>query len=201
MSGGPAGNSPKAENGTGADEDRFVTRAGHKLAHALAEFKVDPGGRVCADLGSHVGGFVDCLLQHGAGKVYSIDTSYGILAWKLRKDPRVVVMERTNAMHVELPEKVDLVTIDVGWTPQRRILPRALEMLKEGGRIVALVKPQYESHDSERRGGVVLPEHLPAVLDRARESISQSGATVLAETLSPLRGAGGNQEVFFLLSR
>jgi len=201
MSDEPAGNSLRAERGRGADEDRFVTRAGRKLAHALAEFQFDPCGLICADLGSHVGGFVDCLLQHGAGRVYAIDTSYGILAWKLRKDTRVVVMERTNAMHVDLPEQVDLVTIDVGWTPQRRILPRALGMLKPEGRIIALVKPQYESRDSERRSGVVLPECLSAVLGRARGSIRACGATILAESLSPLRGAGGNQEVFFLLSR
>jgi len=182
------------------EANRFVTRAGQKLAHAIAEFGVSPAGLVCADLGSHVGGFVDCLLQHGAAKVYSVDTSYGILAWKLRKDPRVIVMERTNAMHAELPESVDLVTIDVGWTPQRRILPRALGLLKDSGHIIALVKPQYESQDTERRNGVVLPQHLPAVMDRVRTSIAECGATLLAETFSPIRGTGGNQEVLFLLS-
>ena len=87
-------------------EDRFVSRAGQKLEHALVTFGIDVAGLVCADLGSNVGGFVDCLLQRGAKKVYAIDTGYGVLAWKLRKDPRVVVMERTNAMHAVLPEQV-----------------------------------------------------------------------------------------------
>lgn len=124
------------------NENKYVTRSGLKLEHALSVFHVDPTGMVCADLGSHQGGFVDCLLEHGAVRVYSVDTSYGTLAWKLRKDPRVVVMERTNAMHVQLPEPVDLVTIDVGWTPQRHVLPAALRILKDGGRIITLVKPQ-----------------------------------------------------------
>jgi 23S rRNA (cytidine1920-2'-O)/16S rRNA (cytidine1409-2'-O)-methyltransferase len=182
------------------DENRFVTRAGVKLDHALTTFNVDPADLVCADLGSHVGGFVDCLLQRGAARVYSVDTSYGILAWTLRKDPRVVVMERTNAMHVELPEPVDLVTLDVGWTPQRRILPKALELIKPGGHILALIKPQYESRDSERTGGVVIPDFLPGILDRVRDTVSECGLRLEAETFSPIRGSGGNEEVLFLLS-
>src|SRR4051812_11330036 len=97
----------------------FISRAGQKLDHALTAFGVGVGGLVCADLGSNTGGFVDCLLQRGASRVYAVDTGYGVLDWKLRKDPRVVVMERTNAMHVRLPEPVDLVTIDVAWTRQR----------------------------------------------------------------------------------
>ncbi len=179
----------------------YVTRAGVKLEHALRHFAVNPSGLVCADLGSHEGGFVDCLLQHGAAKVYSVDTSYGILAWKLRRDPRVAVMERTNAMHVQLPEPVDLVTIDVGWTPQRRILPRALSLIGDDGRLVVLVKPQYESLDAEREGGVVRSECLPQVLDRVRATIAECGAQVLGETVSPIRGSGGNEEWLFLLSR
>src|ERR1051325_6404712 len=114
-------------------EKAFVSRAGQKLEHALATFKVDVNGWVCADLGSNVGGFVDCLLQRGAKKVYAIDTGYGALEWKLRKDPRVVVMERTNAMHVTLPEKVKLVSIDVAWTKQKNILPAARKMIEDDG--------------------------------------------------------------------
>lgn len=181
-------------------QERYVTRAGLKLEHALQEFGLDVSGLLCADLGSHVGGFVDCLLQHGAARVHAVDTSYGILAWKLRKDQRVAVMERTNAMHVELPEAVDLVTIDVGWTPQRRILPRALSLLKDGGRVIALIKPQYESQEHERRGGVVIEQHLPRVLERVRAAIDDSGAEIVAETRSPIRGAGGNEEILFLLA-
>ena len=182
------------------EENRFVTRAGLKLDHALRELGVSADGSACADLGSHVGGFVDCLLQHGAARVYAIDTAYGILAWKLRKDARVVVMERTNAMHVELPEKVDLVTIDVGWTPQRKILPRALSLLKDTGCAIALIKPQYESLDTERRGGVVIPALLPQVLERVRQEITECKARILGETRSPILGAGGNVEMLFLLA-
>src|ERR1051325_6264535 len=94
----------------------FVSRAGIKLEHALNTFGLDVSGLTCADLGSNAGGFVDCLLRRGAAKVYAIDTGYGALDWKLRKDARVVVMERTNAMHATLPEKVAVVTIDVAWT-------------------------------------------------------------------------------------
>src|SRR5687768_15837506 len=103
----------------------FVSRAGQKLDHALATFHLDVAGRVCADLGSNTGGFVDVLLQRGAAKVFAIDTGYGALEWKLRKDARVVVMERTNAVHVTLAEQVSVVTIDVAWTKQRHILPSA----------------------------------------------------------------------------
>src|SRR6186997_2486545 len=119
----------------------FVSRAGQKLEHALATFGLEVRGSVCADLGSNTGGFVDCLLQRGAVKVYAIDTGYGALEWKLRKDPRVVVMERTNAIHVQLPEKVQLVTIDVAWTKQRIILPAAMRLLEVDGSVVTLIKP------------------------------------------------------------
>ena len=107
----------------------FVSRAGQKLDHALTDVRRRRHRPVCADLGSNTGGFVDCLLRRGAAKVYAIDTGYGVLDWKLRKDPRVVVMERTNAMHAELPEPVSLVTIDVAWTQQRHILPAARRMV------------------------------------------------------------------------
>jgi len=98
----------------------FASRAGQKLDHALTTFSLDIEGKICADLGCSTGGFTDCLLRRGAAKVFAVDTGYGVLDWKLRKDPRVVVMERTNAMHVDLPERVELITIDVGWTRQCR---------------------------------------------------------------------------------
>src|SRR3989344_6816827 len=126
----------------------YVSRAGEKLAFALDYWHIDVTGLVCADLGCSTGGFTDCLLQHSAAKVYAVDTGYGVLDYKLRKDPRVVALERTNALHVKLPERVDLVTIDVGWTPQKLILPRALELLKPGGKIISLVKPHYEIRKS-----------------------------------------------------
>src|SRR5215210_4340418 len=123
----------------------FVSRAGQKLDHALAHFSLNVAGAIAADLGSNTGGFVDVLLRRGASKIYAIDTGYGVLDWKLRKDPRVVVMERTNAMHAELPEPVSLVTIDVAWTRQRHILPAARRMVPPGGTVVTLIKPHYEA--------------------------------------------------------
>ena len=181
-------------------DSKYVTRSGMKLEHALAAFHVDPTGMICADLGSHQGGFVDCLLQHGAAKVYSVDTSYGTLAWKLRKDPRVAVYERTNAMHVVLPEPVDLVTIDVGWTQQRHVLPAAARLLKAGGRVVSLIKPQYEAGEEERKDGVVPEQNLDPVLARVRMHIQDAGLAILGEVRSPILGGGGNTEFLFLLA-
>jgi len=182
------------------DEAKYVTRSGLKLEHALETFGVDVAGAVCADLGSHQGGFVDCLLARGATKVYSVDTSYGTLAWKLRNDPRVVVMERTNAMHVTLPEPVALVTIDVGWTRQRHVLPAAAALLAPGGRIISLVKPQYEAAETERIDGVVPEASLEPVLSRVRIDVQEAGLRLLDETPSPIRGGGGNVECLFLLA-
>src|SRR5688572_22601663 len=147
----------------------FVSRAGRKLEHALGVFGVEVAGVVCADFGSNTGGFVDCLLQRGAARVYAIDTGYGALEWKLRKDPRVVVMERTNAMHVALPELVGLVSIDVAWTKQRHILPAARRALEAGGKVVTLIKPHYEAEASLLRKGVLPQESLPAVLGHVKE--------------------------------
>jgi 23S rRNA (cytidine1920-2'-O)/16S rRNA (cytidine1409-2'-O)-methyltransferase len=179
----------------------YVSRAGHKLEGALREFQVDPAGWVCTDIGSNVGGFVECLLRHGAAKVYAIDTSYGTLAWKLRRDPRVVVMERTNAMHAVLPELVDLVTIDAGWTRQHQILPAAARMLKPAGRVLTLVKPHYEAAKRLLRGGVLPAEHLEAVVEEVRRRIRDMGWTIAGECPSVLPGAAGNREVWLLLMR
>jgi len=181
-------------------EDKYVTRSGLKLECALDAFAIDPSGKTCADLGSHQGGFVDCLLSRGAARVYSVDTSYGTLAWKLRQDRRVVVMERTNAMHLELPEPVDLVTIDVGWTRQRHVLPAARRLLAPDGRIISLVKPQYEAAETQRKAGVVAEDDLEAVLARVRIDVQEAGVELLTETRSPLRGGGGNAEFLFLLA-
>ncbi|MCC7291644.1 MAG: methyltransferase domain-containing protein [Phycisphaerales bacterium] len=179
----------------------YVTRAGFKLEAALIAFNVDVSGLVCADLGSHAGGFVDCLLQHGAGKVYSIDTSYGTLAWKLRRDPRVVVMERTNAMHATLPEPVDLVTVDVGWTRQEHVLPNVARMLKPSGRVITLVKPHYEAEPSLLVDGVLAPDHVESVVSLIIGRIKSGGWSVLTRVESPLSGHGGNREVLLSLER
>lgn len=195
-----------------ADEPPLVSRAGLKLRHALEVFELDPSGLACADMGCNVGGFTDCLLRHGAASVVSIDTGYGVLDWRLRNDPRVTVMERTNALHATPPDDpVDLVTIDLGWTPQRHALPAALTWLGEGGRIISLVKPHYELDDDLRR------EHLidgrlndgvaQTMLEQVVASLDDLGLTCLGSTRSPLRGGKsgrrkgqGNRE-FLLLAK
>jgi 23S rRNA (cytidine1920-2'-O)/16S rRNA (cytidine1409-2'-O)-methyltransferase len=182
-------------------ERRYVSRGGLKLEAALADFDVDPAGTVCADLGSNVGGFVQCLLRHGAAKVYSIDTGYGVLDYQLRKDDRVVVMERTNAMHVDLLEPIGLVTIDVGWTRQRHIVPAALKMLGPDGDILSLVKPHYEAPRAWLRRGVLTEDRLPAVVDEVVAELPTLGAALVSRTDSPIVGQAGNREVWLHLRR
>lgn len=177
----------------------FVSRAGQKLEHALATFAIDVNGWVCADLGSNVGGFVDCLLQRGAKKVYAIDTGYGVLEWKLRKDPRVVAMERTNAMHARLPEQVKLVSIDVAWTRQKNILPAARKMIEDNGMVISLIKPQYEAGVTLLREGVLPGEHLETVLEAAKKDITASGFRLIEMIESPIRGGEGNVEMLAYL--
>ena len=174
----------------------FVSRGGEKLAAALDAFGVNVKGLVSADLGSHVGGFVDCLLRRGARKAYSVDTSYGTLAWTLRKDPRVIVLERTNAMHVALPEPVDLVTIDVGWTPQGKIIPHAATLLKIGGTLLSLIKPHYEANPSELVQGVLPDDRGRRIVDEIIQQIPCSELEFHGVAISPIRGHGGNQEYF-----
>lgn len=177
----------------------YVGRGGEKLAWALDTLAVDPTGLVCVDLGSNVGGFVDCLLQRGATRVYSVDTSYGTLAWSLRNDERVVVMERTNALHVEIPEPADLVTCDVGWTKQAKVLPKALSLLGAGGWVVALLKPQYEAvKDQIIKGkGRVKEEALLEILERVRARAEATGLPVLGPERSPFLGGKGKNPEFY----
>lgn len=180
-------------------ERRFVSRAGDKLAFALDQFGLDPAGVTCADLGCHVGGFTDCLLQRGAARIFAVDTGHNILDWNLRNDARVVLMERTNALHVELPEVVDLVTVDVGWTPQRLILPRALSMLGAGGRIISLLKPHYEAGEKERVRGKVRDELVEGVVARVMSELEAMGIAVKGRVESPVLGGKGKNREFLLL--
>jgi 23S rRNA (cytidine1920-2'-O)/16S rRNA (cytidine1409-2'-O)-methyltransferase len=173
----------------------FVSRAGQKLDHALTTFGLDVAGMVCADLGSNTGGFVDCLLRRGAARVYAIDTGYGVLDWTLRKDPRVVVMERTNAMHAELPERVSMVTIDVAWTRQRHILPAARRMLDDAGTVVSLIKPHYEAERSQLVKGILPAEQVDGVVSRVSNDVRTAGFELLGTVRSPVLGAKGNVEV------
>jgi 23S rRNA (cytidine1920-2'-O)/16S rRNA (cytidine1409-2'-O)-methyltransferase len=180
---------------------RFVSRGGDKLEGTLEELSLDVGGMNAADLGANVGGFTDCLLQRGARRVYAVDTAYGVLHWKLRQDERVVVMERTNALHVALPEPVDLVVIDAGWTRLGLILPHAQSLLREGGIALALLKPQYEAEPWERRGGIVLPASTEDVASRVVEGLEAAGLRITDRVPSRVPGAGGNTELFLLVQK
>jgi 23S rRNA (cytidine1920-2'-O)/16S rRNA (cytidine1409-2'-O)-methyltransferase len=179
------------------EEKKFVSRGGLKLEEALKHFKIDLGNKTTVDLGSNVGGFVDCQLKAGCQKIYSVDTSYGTLAWELRQNSKVEVVERANALHWQPEEKVDFISIDVGWTPQKKILPVALKYLKEGGEIVSLLKPQYESNDDERNKGLVKADCLDAVVARCLESIKALDLGNFDLIESPIQGNKGNRE--FLL--
>jgi 23S rRNA (cytidine1920-2'-O)/16S rRNA (cytidine1409-2'-O)-methyltransferase len=180
----------------------YVSRAGAKLEHALKEFDLKVEGLVCADLGASTGGFTDCLLQHGAAKVYSVEKGYGTVDWKLRNDPRVVVMERQSALFVELPELVDFIVIDIGWTKQQLILPKALSLLKEHGIIVSLLKPHYEAEKPELYKGKVKPELVTAVRDRVINELKEMNIEVEQMIESPIMGEkGGNVEYLLLINK
>jgi 23S rRNA (cytidine1920-2'-O)/16S rRNA (cytidine1409-2'-O)-methyltransferase len=157
---------------------------------------IEVDGHAAADFGCHVGGFTDCLLQAGASRVYAVDTGYGILAWELRQDERVVVMERTNAMHVQLPEPVDLVTIDVGWTKQKNILPNALLQSKPDGRVLSLFKPQYEAPPQFVRDGVIQPDKYRVVLEGVLRELEGMGVPVRQVVELPREREGKNPEAF-----
>jgi len=178
----------------------YVSRGGLKLEAALNAFQLDVTGWVVADVGASTGGFTDCLLQRGAAKVYAIDVGYGQLAWKLRRDPRVVVMERTNIRFLEsLPEPVDLATVDVSFIGLELVLPAVMRLLKPEGHIVALVKPQFEAgREQVGKGGVVRdPAVHRQVLTRLTGWAVERGLRVLGLIPSPITGPKGNVE--FLL--
>ncbi len=177
----------------------YVSRGGEKLAGALEAFDFQVAGRVCADVGASTGGFTDCLLQNGAAKVYAIDVGKGILHWKLRKDERVVVMESTNARHVEtLPEPIALVTIDASFISLKVLLPVIRAWFGEpGGEVIALIKPQFEAgrREASRGKGVIRdPEvHLHVLMDVLSFAVSQ-GYAVRDLAQSPIQGPKGNIE-------
>jgi 23S rRNA (cytidine1920-2'-O)/16S rRNA (cytidine1409-2'-O)-methyltransferase len=180
-------------------ETTYVGRGGEKLAFAFKAFGIDPLGALCCDLGSHIGGFVDAWIQHGAAKVYSVDTCYGTLAWKLRQDRRVVVLERTNALHVELPEPVDFISCDVGWTPQAKVLPKALSLARRGAIVLTLIKPQYEARkdEIERGRGRVRADSISPILERVRDVLAALGEPWQGPVETPFLGGKGKNPEFF----
>ena len=182
----------------------YVSRGGLKLEAALDAFHLAVEGLIAADVGASTGGFTDCLLQRGAARVYAIDVGYGQLAWKLRRDPRVVVMERTNARYLErLPEPVDLVVVDVSFISLELILPRAVDWLHADGQIIALIKPQFEAGPEQvGKGGVVKDAGVhAAVLRRIATWALERGLAVRGLMASPLLGPAGNVEFLIHLSK
>jgi 23S rRNA (cytidine1920-2'-O)/16S rRNA (cytidine1409-2'-O)-methyltransferase len=175
----------------------YASRGGFKLAAALEAFGLDVRGRTVADVGASTGGFTDCLLQQGAARVYAIDVGYGQLAWKLQQDPRVVVMDRTNARYVEaLAEPVDLVTIDASFISLKLILPAVTGWLRDGGQIVALIKPQFEAGPEQvGKGGVVRDPviHRVVLKDLAAWAAAR-GIGLSGMIRSPITGPAGNVE-------
>jgi 23S rRNA (cytidine1920-2'-O)/16S rRNA (cytidine1409-2'-O)-methyltransferase len=180
--------------------EKYVSRGGHKLEAALIAFAVPCAGSVCVDLGASTGGFTDCLLQHGAARVHAVDVGRGQLDWKLRQDPRVVIHDECNARHL-LPavigEPVDVLTVDVSFISLTKVLPAALALLKPGGFLVALIKPQFEAGKKDvKKGGVVRDS---AVHERVKTEITKFATETLGCRLvglieSPLRGPAGNVE-------
>jgi len=180
----------------------YASRGALKLAPALDGFGVDPAGRVCADIGASTGGFTDVLLRRGAARVYAVDVGRGLLHWRIRQDPRVVVIERVNARDLEsFPEAVSLIVVDVSFIGLEKVLP-ALRRAAPEAEVVALFKPQFQVARSEvGKGGIVRdPVAVESALRRLREWCAGKGYEVRAEAPSALPGAEGNQEIFLHLS-
>jgi len=196
---------------TVASREKYVSRGGRKLEHGLAHFHLDVSGMSALDLGASTGGFTDCLLQHGAARVYAVDVGRGQLAWKLRHDPRVVVMERTNA-RVLAPDRfpqpfhpVDLVVADCSFISLRKILPPAVALLRASGRILALIKPQFEAGKAEAdRGAGVIRDpavHLRVLRELEAFVAAQPGLGWRGVTTSPILGPAGNKEFLALIEK
>ena len=181
---------------------RYVSRGGLKLEKAMAEFPIDLKGCICGD----IGGFTDCMLQNGADKVYAVDVGYGQLAWKLREDPRVVCLERTNARyltHEQIPDELDFASIDVSFISLKLILPAVAGVLKNGGQVASLVKPQFEAGKEKvgKKGVVRDPAVHKEVLEHYLGHAKEAGFGVLGLTYSPIRGPEGNIEYLGFLQK
>lgn len=175
----------------------YVSRGGYKLAGALDAFAVNPQDLLCADIGASTGGFTDVLLQRGAAKVYAMDVGYGQLAWKLRQDARVVALDRVNARYAEpLPERLDLVVIDVSFISLELILPTAKSFLKPDGQIIALIKPQFEAgREQVGRGGIVRDPQVHAqTIEKITRAAERIGLQRRGLIQSPIQGTEGNVE-------
>ena len=185
----------------------YVSRGGLKLESALEFFKIDPKGFDAMDIGSSTGGFTDCLIKSGAKKIFAVDVGYGQLSWELRQDPRVVVMERTNIRYLEfesLGQFVDLVVIDASFISLKLIFPKAVEFLKNGASMLALVKPQFEAGADEvgKRGKVSDHKIHQKVLEKLKKAARDLGLIVSGQTKSAIKGKkSGNEEYFLWLKK
>lgn len=195
--------SPEARFRLKGEARAYVSRAGRKLEAALDAFQLDPAGWVCLDLGLSTGGFTDCLLQRGAARVHGVDVAYGIVDWRLRNDPRLVLHERTNARHLRLEhlgERVSLAVIDLSFIGLRRIWPVLPPLLEPDGHVVALVKPQFEvSADALERGVVRDDASRSGALARAKVSAREAGLEPLRSVEAPVPGRDGNREILLHL--
>ncbi len=186
------------------ERSRYVSRGGLKLEKALGEFAVDVGGKTALDVGASSGGFTDCLLAHGAARVFAVDVGYGQLDWKLRNDPRVVVFEKTNIRHLArsaLPGSAELATIDASFISLKLILPRVKDLLAARHEVIALIKPQFEVGKGKvGKGGVVRSaEEHARVIGEIQESAAAIGYEIAGVTESPLLGPKGNKEFLIYL--
>jgi 23S rRNA (cytidine1920-2'-O)/16S rRNA (cytidine1409-2'-O)-methyltransferase len=184
----------------------YASRGGLKLKGAIDDLKIDLNGLVAADIGAGTGGFTDCLLQHGVKKVYARDVGYGQIDWKLRNDKRVIVIERKNARELtiaDLGEKVDLAVMDVSFISVLKILPAIFNIIKEGGDVITLIKPQFEAgKDEVPKGGVIRDAKVHRkVLDNVKAGAQDLGYEYLGEIQSPITGKDGNVEYFMHLRR
>jgi 23S rRNA (cytidine1920-2'-O)/16S rRNA (cytidine1409-2'-O)-methyltransferase len=194
-----------------AGSEKFVSRGGHKLEHALEHFGIDVAGATAIDLGASTGGFTDCLLQRGAAKVFAVDVGQGQFAWKLRNDPRVVVMEKTNARTLAAEQftkpfsLADVVVIDCSFISLRKILSAAIALTKPFGKVVALIKPQFEAgkEEADRGEGVISdPAIHTRVVNELEKFVSAIGSVKWREVVeSPLLGPAGNKEFLVLIEK
>jgi 23S rRNA (cytidine1920-2'-O)/16S rRNA (cytidine1409-2'-O)-methyltransferase len=186
-------------------ESPYVSRGGLKLEHALKTLQLDINGNICLDVGASTGGFTDCLLKFGAKTVHAVDVGYGQLDWKLRQDPRVIVIERTNIRYIPsdlLPEPFDIITIDVSFISLKIVIPAVLPFLKKGGKVLALIKPQFEvGKGFVGKGGVVKdPGVHQAVINELSDFFSELGLICIQVVPSPILGPKGNKEFMIYLT-
>lgn len=179
----------------------YASRGGYKLAAALDRAAVSVEGLLAADFGSSTGGFVDVLLRRGARRLYAIEIGFGLLDWRLRNDPRVIVMERADARTASLPEPVDLITADLGFTRQSEFIPHALTMIKPNGLIISLIKPQYEVSGRELLRGRLTQDITDRIVHRVVDKTQQLGGHVIDVFPSEVKGKDAKTQEFFMIVR